>query len=37
MWIGHKKERDTVSSSKEVTDLVRLDPWRAGNFSVCFG
>jgi hypothetical protein len=35
VWL--KKERDTVSSSKEVTDSVRLDPWRAGNCSVYFG
>jgi hypothetical protein len=38
----HKRDvssyfRDTVSSSKEVTDSVRLDPWHAGNCSVCFG
>jgi hypothetical protein len=32
-----EKERDSVSSSKEVADSVRLDPWRAGNCPVCFG
>jgi hypothetical protein len=28
---------ETLSSSKEVTHSVRLDPWHAGNYSVCFG
>jgi hypothetical protein len=38
----HKRDvssyfRDTISSSKEVTNSVHLDPWHAGNCSVCFG
>jgi hypothetical protein len=31
------RERDAVSSSKKVADSVRLDPWRVGICSICFG
>jgi hypothetical protein len=32
-----KENRDTVSHSKEVANLVHLDPWRIEVCFVCFG